>query len=236
MTTVGRQPTMLGKAHSLLLHHFRHAPFHNLDLLYNNGAPLGLPGGTCSDKSLSFLADARQANLDAHLHSARIGGQEVHRLVRLRIHGETYFADVGNGWPAVRLFPAGRAINYHCFGMRYRTEVTRGHVRVFHERNGRESLQTEIDVHQRPEGDILADIRNRYTSGINYPFSSSVRFSALVGSRFLFLRGPRLEIYTAQGVELVDGIAQSSIPDILADYFHFPVSRRLRDTIAGHTP
>ncbi|MDP2609634.1 arylamine N-acetyltransferase [Oceanobacter sp. 1_MG-2023] len=206
-------------AESLLLHHFRTQPFHNLNLLYNSGEPCGLPGGTCSDKTLSYLADARAQGLNAHLHTAFIGGKEIHRLVRLHINAETYFADVGNGWPAIKLISATRNIEYSCFGMRYRTEVDADWVRVFHQRQGKESLQMEIWLRPRCEEDILKDIHARYNSGIQYPFSRSVRFSAIVGEHFLFLRGESLQIYGEEHVRVIEGISAESLPDVLEQRF-----------------
>tara|TARA_Y100000052_G_C2933081_1_gene75657 strand:- start:110 stop:928 length:819 start_codon:yes stop_codon:yes gene_type:complete len=206
-------------AEELLLHHFRTQPFHNLNLLYNDGEPSGLPGGTCSDKTLSYLADAKAQGLNAHLHTAFIGGQEIHRLVRLHINGATYFADVGNGWPAIKLIPASRNIEYSCFGMRYRTEVDADWVRVFHQRQGKEQLQMEIRLQPRSEEDILKDIHTRYSSGIQYPFSNSVRFSAIVKESFRFLRGNVLHIYCEETLNVIDEFTINSISDTLATYF-----------------
>lgn len=218
-------------AEDLLLHHFRTQPFHNLNLLYNEGNPSGLPGGTCSEKTLSYLSDARVQGLDAQLHSAFIGCQEIHRLVRLHINGQTYFADVGNGWPAIRLIPATRSIEYACFGMVYRTEVDSDWIRVFHQRQGKESLQMEIRLHPRCNEDILRDIDARYSSGIQYPFSSSVRFSAIVGDHFLFLRGESLQIYEENHYQVIEGISVESLLDVLQD--HFDLSK-IRDLARYH--
>lgn len=193
-TTVNK-PT-IRDAEALLLYHFRTEPFHNLHLLFNNGEPLDIPGGTCSDKTLSFLNDARKMRFDAYLHTAFIGGQEIHRLVRMHIDKQIYFADAGNGWPAIKLFPAHEPISFRCFGMSYRTEILNGRIAVYHEKEGKESLQMEIDPAPRPEEEILAEIAARYTSGIRYPFSDSMRFSMIRNEQFLFLRGDTLLIYS----------------------------------------
>lgn len=219
-------------AEDLLLHHFRTQPFHNLNLLYNNGEPYGLPGGTCSDKTLSYLADAKAQGLNAHLHTAFIGGQEIHRLVRLHINEETLFADVGNGWPAIKLIPAARNIDYSCFGMRYRTEVDAGWVRVFHQRQGKESLQMEIRRQPRSKEDILKDIHARYSSGIQYPFSNSVRFSAIVDDRFLFLRGESLQIYGEEHMHVIEGISAQSVPDVLQQRFDLNTPTLLKENFS----
>ena len=209
---------------SLMYEHFCSVPFHNLNLLYGPEPQLKVPGGTCSDKTLSFLHDARKAGFDAALHSGFIGGEEIHRLVRLNIGGCLYFADVGNGWPILKLFPADCETAFRCFGMGYRTEIHGSRISVFHEKQGKESLQLEIEVKPRPESEIFADIETRHTSGIVYPFSNSIRFSLVVGDRFLFLRGTRLEIHSESGFEVVEGIEDCSIPSVIQQYFGYDVA------------
>ena len=116
-----------------------------------------------------------------------------------------------------------RAAN-SCFGMNFRTQVANGCVSVFHERRGQESLQLEIDVKSRAESDIRADIAARFTSGIEYPFSNSLRFSQIIAERFLFFRGDRLEIYSDDGFDLLDDIEHSQFPDIVYEYFGYQLS------------
>ncbi len=213
---------------ALMLEKFKTEPFHNLHLLYDSGVQKFLPGGTCSDKTLSFLDAALKAGFDAALHSGFIGGQEIHRLVRCTIEGRQYFADVGNGWPALKLYPADRETSFSCFGMSFRTAIQGQRVSVFHEKRGRESLQLEIDVNGKPEHEILADIQSRFSSGITYPFSNSIRFSLVVGSQFLFLRGDRLEIYEEDSYQVVEGIGRDQLPGVILRYFGFDVQRAIK--------
>lgn len=209
-------------AEALMLEHYCKEPFHNLHLLFNNGKTLDIPGGTCSDKTLSFLKEARAMGFNAHLHSAYIGGQEIHRLVRMHIDGRIYFADIGNGWPAIKLFPADEPISYQCFGMGYRSEIQQGRISIFHEKQGRESLQLEIEPIPKPEKDILADIKARYSSGITYPFSNSVRFSLIKDGQFLFLRGNRLEIHNNHKPALFLTFKEE-ICSVLKDHFDIEI-------------
>jgi arylamine N-acetyltransferase len=211
--------SMVGAVQALMLKHFQTEPFHNLRLLYGPELGSAVPGGTCSDKTLSFVDAAVRAGFDVALHSGFIGGQEIHRLARVRLAGRTFFADVGNGWPALRLYPADRPITYRCFGMGFRTTVERGRVSVFHRKQGKESLQLEIEVLGRPETEIRAAIEGRFNSGVVYPFNNSLRFSQVVGSRFLFLRGERLEMYRDDGFECLESIDDSKVLDFLRDYF-----------------
>jgi arylamine N-acetyltransferase len=218
---------------ALMLEKFRTEPFHNLGLLYGEHLRAVVPGGTCSDKTLSFLSAAGRAGFDVALHSARIGGQEVHRLARVHIAGRVFFADVGNGWPALRLYPADREVAVRCFGMRFRTEIGGEHLRVFHERKGRESLQLELDVRGRPERDVRADIERRFSSGIVYPFSDSLRFALVIGERFLFLRGDRLEMYGEDAHEEVERIGPADVMSVLHHRFGYDLRAVLGPTSAG---
>jgi len=216
----GADPSV-SAVHALMLHKFRTEPFHNLHLMEGRMSLPSVAGGTCSDKTLSFLDAARLAGFDAALHTGFIGGREIHRLARLQLGGRTYFADVGNGWPSLELYPADRETSYRCFGMRFRTELYGHWVRVFHLRGGKDSLQLEIDIRGKPEREINADIADRFSTGIVYPFSHSLRFSLVVGDRFLFLRGNRLEIYSDTCFEVVDGIQLSRAPAVIREYFQF---------------
>ena len=216
---------------ALMLRHFREEPFHNLFMIYERQEK-AVPGGTCSDKTLSFVDDCRQAGFEVALHSCFIKGEDIHRLARLRIDGRDFFADVGNGWPSLHLYPADHEVSYRCFGMGYRTEIRNGRVSVFHEKGGDEALQLEIDVRGRPESEIMEDIKNRFNSGIVYPFSDRLRFSRVVGDRFLFLRSDRLEIYSDNGFEVVEGIDEARVPAILKQYFGCDVGPLVRGASA----
>lgn len=233
MSSAGQTDESVQAVEALMLEHFQTEPFHNLHLIYGPRLDSVVPGGTCSDKTLSFVAAGRRAGFDVSLHTAFIGGQEIHRLARVRVGDKLLFADVGNGWPSLKLYPADRAVSFRCFGMGFRTEVADGRVSVFHEKRGRESLQLEIDVCGKSESEIRADIEGRFSSGVVYPFSSSLRFSLVVGSRFLFLRGDRLEIYDDGGFECLEGIDAAGVPEVLHDHFGYDVRWVLRDDGAG---
>lgn len=228
MSATTRTSDQLSALEALMLHHFRAEPFHNLRLLYGSSLESTVPGGTCSDKTLSFVSAARGAGFDVSLHTGFIGGQEIHRLARVHIDGRVFFADVGDGWPSVKLYAADRAVSYRCFGMGFRTEIANGRVTVFHERRGKDTLQLEIDVRPRPEAAIIADIDRRFTSGLVYPFSNSLRFSQVVGERFLFLRGDRLEIYEDHAFGCVEGIAEAGVPSVLREHFGVDVKLGVR--------
>jgi arylamine N-acetyltransferase len=212
---------------ALVLEKFQTEPFHNLRLLYGEQLSAAVAGGTCSDKTLSFLGAAARAGFEVYLHSAFIDREEKHRLARVHIDGRVFFADVGDGWPALKLYPADREVAFRCFGIGFRTKIVGSRLFVFCERHGRETLQLEIEVHGKPESDIRADIERRFTSGITYPFSNSLRFSLVVGDRFLFLRGDQLQVYGEGSFEEVTGLALTDVPAALRQYFGFDVGPSL---------
>lgn len=227
MRKLGCESSELRAVETLMLEKFRSEPFHNLNLLYDRPRQSGLKGGTCSDKTLSFLSAAKQAGFDVALHTGFIGGEEIHRLARVSIGGRIFFADVGNGWPALKLYPTDKEIRFRCFGMGFRTEIAGTYVKVFHEKMGKESLQLEINVRGRPEGDIKAEIDRRFSSGITYPFNNSLRFSLVIGECFLFLRGDRLEIYSDQGMQIIEGIKRTDVHEVILRHFGFDVREYL---------
>ena len=208
---------------ALMLEKFRNEPFHNLRLMYGPKVAASLPGGTCSDKTLSFIAAATEAGFDVSLHSGFIDGREIHRLARVRIDGRICFADIGNGWPALRIYPADAEMSFRCFGMEFRTEIGVGRVRIFLSKLERESLQLEIMTRCRPEAEIQAEIERRFTSGIVYPFSNSIRFSQVIDDRFLFLRGSRLEIHSETEFKSIDGIEAPQVPLVIREHFGFDI-------------
>jgi arylamine N-acetyltransferase len=234
MTRSGSLSATISAVETLMLEKFRTEPFHNLHLLYGTQLHHPEQGGTCSDKTLSFLSAAQQAGFDVALHSGFINDKEIHRLARVHIHGQIFFADVGDGWPSLKLYPADRVIDYRCFGIRFRTEITGSRVTVFNERNGKETPQLGINIHGKPESEIHADIARRFRTGTVYPFSKSLRFSLVVGDQFLFLRGNRLEIYHDSGFRTVEGINEIEVPLVIQKYFGVDVRPLLPANFGDH--
>jgi len=206
---------------SLLLKQFQEEPFHNLYLLYGKNPLGGRYGGTCSDKTLSFIDIARSFGFNVALHTAYIGGKEIHRLVRVTIENRIFFADVGNGWPSVRLYPSDEEICFTCFGIKFRTELSENRILIYQIRNDYEFLQLEIDPVARHEKDIIDSIAKRFNSGIIYPFGNTLRFSLIVEDRFLFLRDDTLEIYENGSAIVIKKIKQENLCQILKEEFNF---------------
>ncbi len=215
---------MIKLAEQILLDKFKQEPFHNLYLLNDIEIKTRLYGGTCSDKTLSYLETARGLGLDAHLHLANIGGQPIHRLVRLEIEGRRYFADIGNGWPTIHLFPADEAIEYKCFGLSYHSEVKANSLEIYLTKNGKTSLQMILDTEIPDESMVRQSIASRFCSSINYPFSSKLRFSMIVGDQFRFIRDQHIEIYGEEAYYEEHEINTARLGLEILSYFNYDIS------------
>ena len=209
---------------------FRDEPFHTLHMLYGESIGRQVPGGTCSDKTLSFIHEAEKRGIDAKIHTAFIGGKEIHRLARLNIGGRVFFADVGNGWPSLYPYPADEPITHSCFGMTFRTEISDGMLSVYHRTEDEEKLQMEISLASRPEEEILAEIGERFSSNIPYPFDNRMRFSAIVDNEFRFLRDNILFIYREKSNVKRISVAEDQWQNTLLKYFRWDVKLTLTES------
>lgn len=202
---------------------FRDEPFHTLGMLYGAEVAGQLAGGTCSDKTLSFLDASRAAGIKARLWTAFIGGKEIHRLVCLTLAGRSYFADVGNGWPSLIPYPDDESIIYERFGMTFRSEISDDRLSIFHKKDGTEYLQMEIMLSPRLEEEILSEIENRFTSGTIYPFENRMRFSAVVDNEFRFLRDNQILIYDDLGLKNRISVSENQMETVISEYFRCSV-------------
>ena len=202
---------------------FQHEPFHTLNLVLEASFNHQVPGGTCSDKSLSFRRLAQEHGFDAYLHNAFIGGKDCHRLVRVELEGSVYFADVGNGWPAVIPYPAHEPIQYTVFGISFRSEITSDFISVFNNTGNGEKLMVKIPFNAKTEEEILHDIDHRFSEGTEYPFSGKVRFSAISGDEFLFLKGPSFRKYSSTGEHTIESVPEGEWPGIVESNFGWKI-------------
>jgi len=215
--------TALNSVIALMELKFRDEPFHTLHVLYGDSIGRQVPGGTCSDKTLSFIDEAQKRGFDAKLHTAFIDGKEIHRLARLNIDGRTFFADVGNGWPALHPYPADEPITHTCFGMTFRTEISDKMLSVYRCSEDKEYLQMEIIFESQDEERIRTDIKERFSSNITYPFSDRMRFSAIVDGEFRFLRDKTLFIYREKSNVKRISIAEDQWQNTILEYFRWDI-------------
>lgn len=204
---------------------FEKEPFQNFYQL-NNVKPTTFEfGGTCSDKSLSFYYKLKKMGYDVHLHSSWINEQEIHRVVRINLNNLSFLADVGNGWPSIHLYPLHEEVSFKAFGMDFQSRLLNDKIQVFRTNMGKRSLLFESYFKCKSEEEIMDDIRNRFSRGIQYPFNGKIRFSQIVNGRFLFLKDDRLRIHTDSDYKEITGIKLDEISTIIRDYFDFDLEK-----------
>jgi len=214
-------------AERLLFLTFRDVPFHSLYFYYNKRPSSLNYGGSCSDKVLHAFDVFKQNGFDVHLHTSYINDVECHKLLRLVIDDLDYFADVGNAWPAVKLFPANREISYVSNGILFYSKIRDGRVNVFQQRNGEPVDSISIPVQAKDEDAIANDINCRFDK--SYPFNWNIRFAQIVDNNFLFLRNTDLYTYTSDGTEIESGITVEKLPECLKDRFDFDIESCLKE-------
>ncbi|TNC84179.1 MAG: hypothetical protein CSH37_11875 [Thalassolituus sp.] len=191
--------SVMDRVHQLMLDEFRSVPFHNLFYLglCQAGRADSPIGGTCSDKVLHFRDRLSARGIQARLHSAFINGQNCHRVLVLDLEGERYFADVGNGWPSVRLFPAERDSSYSAYGIEFLSYRNGDWLNIYHRKEGRSSLSVRIPLTLMEEEQVELAIQNRFDGATGYPFDDGIRFAQVLGDAFVFLKRDRLRIFRA---------------------------------------
>jgi hypothetical protein len=82
----------------------------------------------------------------------------------------------------------------------------------------------EIDIEEKSEDEIRQGITTRFSSNITYPFSNQLRFSMVVGERFLFIRDTKLEIYSFGSYKEVSDINMSNLQNLIDKYFNYDIT------------
>lgn len=216
------QKMNLKLAEQLLFSTFRDVPFHSLYFYYNKRPSTLKYGGSCSDKVLHALDLFKQNGFDVHLHSSYINDVECHKLLRLVVDEDVYFADVGNAWPAVKLFPIDREISYVRYGILFYTRISKGRVNVFQQRGSEPADLVSIPIESKDEDVLAEDIKCRFDK--TYPFDWNIRFAQIVDDKFLFLRETDLYTYTSEGIEIESGITLEKLPECLEKRFNFDIN------------
>jgi arylamine N-acetyltransferase len=207
------------QAENIILDTFKNEPFHTLFFLYDIKPLNVFEGGTCSDKVLSARSHFEKAGFSVRLHSSIIDNKECHRLLKLTINKREYFADVGNGWPSIKLFPAFRDHEYHCFGITFYSRVFKDHVKIYQKRDDQKRHTVTVPFDSMPEEEILQNISNRFDQ--TYPFTGKQRFAQVVKNRFLFLRDTDLHIYSDDGKTITSGVTSELLSKTLLNEFNF---------------
>ncbi|HLV41497.1 MAG TPA: arylamine N-acetyltransferase [Brumimicrobium sp.] len=210
-------------AESILMEKFRTEPFHNFRRLKETEIFSSCAGGTCSDKTRSYINTLNEKGIKANLHTALIDNKFNHQIARIEFEGHSYFADVGNGWPSIHLYPENKEVDYECYGMRFRSEIHDDTIKVYHTRNNKENLQMEFNRLPQSQRTVKENINQRFINNINYPFDRGLRFSMVVEDRFLFIRNNELQIYSDKKWSSLDIVTVDNLPDLIKEYYYFNI-------------
>ena len=105
----------------------RQVPFHNLFYLYDIVIPPSHYGGTCTDRTKHFkqIIDEKYTGcgITTAYHRACIGDKETHTILKITIGDRIYFADVGMGFPLMRLIPADTDLSYQAMGITFQSLI-----------------------------------------------------------------------------------------------------------------
>lgn len=221
---------LIEKIEQLLWQEFAQVPFHNIFMLNNLEEPNKALGGTCSDKALHFQKILCENGIKAKLHSTFIKELECHYMLYVEIKGKKYFIDPGSGWLNPKVIPAFMPVEYSCLNIAYRTKLCSQDLLLFHKINNQDEdfkLMIRIPLKFKPQAQIVADIANRFSSEIDYPFKNSLRFTQLKGNSFYFLRGDLLRIYSENSVK-ESLLTKEQIRTLLENKFKFSLQNLTR--------
>ncbi len=206
----------------MILNEFEEVPFHNLFFLHGIDHSPSNYGGTCSDKVLNFYRKLKMQGVSSRLCSGYIGGQETHRLIQVEWNGQSYFVDIGNGWPCIRPFPVRQGYEYEAFGLIFRSKVVGDSLEIYKSGKRGFHLMLSVPLRQKPEEEIREDIKNRFRDRSIYPFTSGLRFARVVGDDFLFLKGTTLTRYRFAGsIEKRENLDRKALERVITDEFNF---------------
>ena len=182
---------------NVMLTAFKQEPFHSFNFLSWLKVKDPIVGGSCSDKVMSIFNQLEKIGCDVYLHEAYINNNKCHRVLRVLLNGRTYFADVGNAWPIIKLIPADAAIRFLACGIQYHTVITETKVDIFHllPNENQASLVVSIGLAAQGQQSIIHNIRSRLERRRLLPFNNKIRFAQIIGNDFLFMKDDSLRIY-----------------------------------------
>lgn len=172
----------------ILKEDFETVPFHNFRIILNKEMELKY-GGTCSDKTLFLKQKLDLLGIKSNLHSAKINGNEIHRLLKINIKNEPYFLDVGLGWPLMCPISLKEKMNFNFFGLYFKTEIKKNELTLYKQNKGNYTISYKTKTENQDQEKVKKQINDRFINTGLYPFKDSIRFSKIVNNEFYFLKG-----------------------------------------------
>ncbi len=182
---------------SILKEDFETIPFHNFRIILNRKMELKY-GGTCSDKTLFLKQKLDLLGIKSNLHSAKINGNEIHRLLKIDIKNESYFLDVGLGWPLMYPISLKENMSFNFFGLNFKTVIKKKELTLYKQNKGVYTISYKTKIENQNQERVKKQINDRFINTELYPFKDSIRFSKVVNNEFYFLKGSVLS-YSKKG-------------------------------------
>jgi len=167
---------------------FETVPFHNFRLILNRDMNLEL-GGTCSDRTIYMKHKLDKFGIDSSLHSAKINGLDIHRMLKVKIENEPYILDIGLGWPLLHPISLINEMKFNFFGLYFETKIHNGKLSLYKKDNDKYKISYNTILADQNQRVILEQINSRFINTKIYPFNDSIRFSKVVNGEFYFLKG-----------------------------------------------
>ena len=172
---------------------WRTVPFHSIFLVYGLPIENSRLGGTCTDRAVFFfdyLKDKYPDSLNLRLHRALIKGNETHTIILVTIGNETYLIDIGANWPVMKLIPCFKEFEFSAFGICFNSKPSGNLVKVFMQRPEDPEFQEFLTVDMTPQSTEYVDnqISQRFDPNNQLPFANGLRYAAVHGNTFYFLK------------------------------------------------
>jgi len=172
----------------ILKQDYETVPFHNFRIILKKDMELKY-GGTCSDRTLYLKQKLDALGIETFLHSARIKGKEIHRMLKIEINNEFYFLDVGLGWSLMLPISLKQNMKYNFFGLHFKTEINKNEITLYKKNKNNYTVSYNTTVETQNQEKIEQQINNRFENIEFYPFKDSIRFSKVIDNEFYFLKG-----------------------------------------------
>lgn len=210
--------------------HLYAVPFHNLALLESGGRPYRVPsivetaqsnatgvGGTCHLTTPAFAALLRCLGFQAALVAGTIRRRGDHIMARVRVEGQDFFVDVGNGHPYLHPLAIGqeRRWSVHSWTFAWRSDAA-GH-RLIRLVGDQERLVYSVDPQPRAWKDFEQTIRAHHEHLGFGPFLSSLRAVRMSPACIQVVRNGVYSRYSAGLVSQRPLSGRSQVIEVLQD-------------------
>jgi len=162
---------------------------------------LSLRGGPCGHYNPFMNAILRHCGFDSGLIPGWMKGQLSHMAIIIKIDGENWWADFGNGHPYLTPVRLGSGEIFRHAGLEYRiTNISDGTYSLQHRKTGEEDFEEnyKFTTERVPFSFFEEMVNHHYTSPGFGPFLEGIRFIRFPGGEMIAIRDKTLLI-TSEG-------------------------------------